>query len=169
MNRLYSIALFAIGLMCMVAAFLTPRAESAAPAAAPHAAAKLVKAETDALLLRRDGSGQFHVDANVNNGQVTFLVDSGADMVALTEDQAAELGITPSPDEFKPAMQTASGVGYGAEVKLDDVEIAGTTLHNVDAIVVRGLSVNLLGQSVLRQLGSVELKGDTMVIRPTSQ
>jgi aspartyl protease family protein len=169
MNRLYGIALFAIGLMCMVAAFLAPRAESAAPAAAPHAAAKVAKAETDALLLRRDGSGQFHVDANVNNGQVTFLVDTGADMVALTEDQAAELGITPAPDEFKPAMQTASGVGYGAEVKLDDVEIAGTTLHNVDAMVVRGLSVNLLGQSVLRQLGSVELKGDTMVIRPTSQ
>ena len=36
----------------------------------------------------------------------------------------------------------------------------------VDAVVMDGLSVNLLGQSALSQLGSVELRGDTMVIRP---
>ncbi len=166
MNRLYATALFAVGLMCMVAAFLAPRAESAAPAATPHAARKVAKGDTDALLLRRDGSGQFHVDASVNNGSVNFLVDTGADMVALTEDQAAELGITPAPDEFQPTMQTASGVGYGAPVTIDELEIGGTTLRNVDAVVVRDLSVNLLGQSVLRRMGSVELKGDTMVIRP---
>ena len=62
-------------------------------------------------------------------------------------------------------MQTASGVGYGAPVTLDEIEVAGMTLRNVDAVVVQGLSVNLLGQSVLRKLGGVELKGDSMVIR----
>lgn len=62
-------------------------------------------------------------------------------------------------------MQTASGVGYGAPVTLDEVEVAGQRLQGVDAVVVRGLATNLLGQSVLRQLGSVELKGDKMVIR----
>jgi len=167
MTRLYGIALFAIGVMCMAAAFLAPRAADApvAPAPAAHRAAK---GDSDALMLRRDGSGQFHIDATVNNGSVNFLVDTGADMVALTEDQAAELGISPASEDFEPAMQTASGTGYGAPVVLDELEVAGTTLRNVDAVVVRGLGVNLLGQSVLRKLGSVELKGDTMVIRPTS-
>ena len=38
-------------------------------------------------------------------------------------------------------------------------------LTQVPAVVVRGLGVNLLGQSVLGKLGKVELQGDEMVIR----
>ena len=63
-------------------------------------------------------------------------------------------------------MQTASGVGYGAPITLDEIEIAGQKLHDVDAVVVKDLGTNLLGQSALRRLGSVELKGDKMVIKP---
>ena len=37
-------------------------------------------------------------------------------------------------------------------------------VRNVDAVVVEGLPTNLLGQSVLRRLGKVELSGDRMVI-----
>ena len=116
------------------------------------------------MLLRRDESGQFHLNASVNGGDVRFLVDTGADMVALTEDTAEELGITVG--EMQPIMQTASGVGYGAQVTLDEVVVAGVTLTNVDAVVAQGLSTNLLGQSVLGKLGSVNLQGDQMVIRP---
>jgi aspartyl protease family protein len=164
MNRLYGIALFAIGAMCMVAAFLAPHG-SDAPTPVATAKHKVAKVETDALMLRRDASGQFHLDATVRGNSVNFLIDTGADMVALTEEEATNLGLDPAPDQFQPVMQTASGVGYGAPIKIDELEVAGTTLHDVDAVVVRGLSVNLLGQSVLRQLGGVELKGDTMVIR----
>ena len=166
MIRLYIIALAAIGLMCLAALFIVPGVHKAAPVAVVSGKPVIkVKAETGALLLRRDRSGQFHLEASVNNNAVNFLVDTGADVLALTEDEAANLNLDLSPDDFQPVMQTASGVGYGAPVKLDEVEVAGTTLRNVDAVVVRGLSVNLLGQSVLRQLGGVELKGDTMVIR----
>jgi len=63
-------------------------------------------------------------------------------------------------------MQTASGVGYGAPVTIDSLEVGGQEFRGVPAVVVEGLTVNLLGQSVLRQLGKVELSGDRMVIRP---
>ena len=165
MTRLYGIVLFAIGAMCMVAAFLAPRAESSAPVAAATSSHKKAAGTSDALMLRRDSSGQFRLDAGVNGNSVNFLVDTGADLVALTEEEAANLNLNVSPDDFQPVMQTASGVGYGAPVTLDEVEVGGTTLRNVNAVVVRDLSVNLLGQSVLRQLGGVELKGDSMVIR----
>lgn len=164
MIRLYIIALAALGLMCLAAVFMVPGANSAAPVAVVSSK-PVIKAETDALMLRRDGSGQFHVDAAVNGNSVNFLVDTGADLVALTEEQAADIGLNLDPDDFQPVMQTASGVGYGAQVTLDEVEIGGASLSNVQAVVVRGLTVNLLGQSVLKQLGAVELKGDTMVIR----
>jgi len=165
MHRLYLIALMAVGTMCLAAMFMVPSGVSEAPVALASAGQPAAKADAEALLLRRDRSGQFHLEGSVNGNTVTFLVDTGADMLALTEDEAANLGLNVSPDDFQPAMQTASGVGYGAPVKLDEVEVAGVTLHDVDAVVVKDLSVNLLGQSVLRQLGGVELKGDKMVIR----
>ena len=166
MNRVPIIALSAVGIMSIAAAFLAPM-PSEAPKA-PVAKAKPAGAEEDRVLtLNRDGSGQFTLRATVNgSSEVEFLVDTGADMLALTVDEAEALGIMPSEEDFQPTMQTASGVGYGAPVTLDEVEIAGQRLHDVEAVVVKDLGTNLLGQSVLRELGSVELKGDKMVIKP---
>ena len=165
MQRLYIFALSAIGAMCLMAAFFAPGSGEAKPEIAV-AAKKVVDADNDALLLQRDGSGQFRLTAGVNGSEVEFLVDTGADMVALTEEEAQALGIVLSPEDFEPMMQTASGVANGATVKLDMLEVAGVPLHDVDAVVVQGLTTNLLGQSVLRQLGGIELKGDKMVIHP---
>ena len=169
MNRLLFIALFAIGVMSVAAALLMPPPEAqkqAGSATAASADAASAIQEDQTLSLTRNSSGQFSIRAAVNSSNdVTFLIDTGADLVALTEAEADALGILPAEEEFQPNMQTASGVGYGAPITLDEVEIAGQRLQGVDAVVVRGLQTNLLGQSVLRQLGSVELKGDRMVIR----
>ena len=50
-------------------------------------------------------------------------------------------------------------------VQLDRFQLGDEEFHNVDAIVLEGLETNLLGQSLLRRLGKVELRGDHMVIR----
>ena len=165
MHRLYIFALSAVGAMSLLAAFLMPGSGTATPEVAASAK-QVTDPESDALLLLRDGSGQFHLTARINNNEVEFLVDTGADMVALTEEEAQGLGIGLSPSDFEPMMQTASGVGYGARVRLDEFEVAGVLLHDVDAVVVQGLTTNLLGQAVLRQLGGIELKGDKMLIHP---
>lgn len=165
MNRVTYIALAAVGIMSLIAAMLAPRAaEAPVLQAAPAKAASVEAAK--ALTLIRDGSGQFTLRADVNGSEVEFLVDTGADVVALTEAEAEALGVLPDESEFLPTMQTASGTGYGAPVTLDEIEIAGQKLHDVDAVVVKDLGTNLLGQSALRRLGSVELKGDKMVIKP---
>ena len=164
MYRLYIIALAAVGAMCLVAVFMVPR-PSAAPVVIVSAKPER-KAGAEALMLRRDSSGQFRLEASVNGVPVEFLVDTGADIVALTEEEAANLNLSVFEGDFQPAMQTASGVGYGAKVRLDEMEVAGERLRDVEAVVVKGLTVNLLGQSALRKLGSVQLKGDSMIIRP---
>lgn len=165
MYRLYIIALAAVGMMGLLAMFMVPRPNAAPVAVASAKPERKGAGETEALLLRRDASGQFHIEASVNGHATEFLVDTGADLVALTEDDAMNLGLNVAEGDFQPVMQTASGVGYGAQVRLDEVEVAGERLREVDAVVVKGLTVNLLGQSVLRQLGSVQLKGDSMIIR----
>ena len=170
MHRFYIILLGSVGAMSLLAAAFSmnrPAGEAAPLAAATTAARGAVPDgwhDTQALTLTRDGSGQFYVNANVNGESVRFLVDTGADMVALTPDEAEALGL--NVGEMQPIMQTAAGVGYGAPVTIDEIEVAGTVLRNVDAVVAQDLPVNLLGQSVLRKLGGVEMKGDRMVLRP---
>jgi aspartyl protease family protein len=117
-------------------------------------------------VLTRDESGQFHLTATVNGHDTRFLVDTGADLVALTPQTARDLALNVRPEDYQPVLRTASGTGMGAVVRLDTLEVQGRRLSVMRAVVAQGLSENLLGQSALRQLGRVELKGDTMVIEP---
>ena len=171
LNRLHIISLSAVGSMSLLAAFIAPHpGKKPVPVAEPSASesAEMVTSDAREMVLKADAAGQFHVESQINGAPVSFLVDTGANMVALTEAQAADLGLMVMPDDFQPNMQTASGVGYGAPVHLDRIEVGGFELRNVDAVVVKDLEINLLGQSVLKELGSVEMKGDTMVLRPKS-
>lgn len=166
---------FLVGAVMVGVVLFTPRPESAAPkalvaetarpakSAAPRASGFALAGEAE--VLTRDETGQFHIDAAIDGQDVRFLVDTGADVVALTLDDADRLGIRVDPSEFRPLTRTASGVGYGTQVTLDRLEVAGAEFHQVPAVVIEGLSVNLLGQDVLRRLGKVELDGDRMVIR----
>jgi aspartyl protease family protein len=125
------------------------------------AAADGVGQETE---IERDGSGQFHLSAQVNGQDAKFLIDTGADSVAFGLEEAERLGIDFDRDSFEPITQTASGIGYGARVQLDQVQVAGQRFDGVDAIIIDGLQTNLLGQSLLSRMGKVELHGDRMVI-----
>ena len=157
----------------LVAGRLPVAAPDAAATGAPGPAATVTAAppapaayDGEAIRIDRDGSGQFHLDVAVNNSPVRVLIDTGADLVALTEDDARKAGVQVSAADYQPILQTASGQGYGAPVKLDRVQIGRAELHDVDAVVVRELAVSLLGQSVLRRIGRVELRGDQIVLEP---
>lgn len=167
MTRLLAIAITAVlgfSLLAMLLAWMSPQAS---PPERPALMAAGVSAQSSdgsgAVAIARDKTGQFRVDGAVNGEDANFLVDTGADVVALTVEEAETLGL--EVGEMQPIMQTASGTGYGAPLTIDEIEVAGTVLHNVEAVVVQDLGVNLLGQSVLRRLGGVEMKGDRMVIR----
>jgi len=122
----------------------------------------------ESTVLERDASGQFHVTAAVNGQDTQFLVDTGADAVALTLADAERAGIRFDPNTFQPILKTASGEGWGTLVQIEQLELGKTELRNVGAVVVKDLGTSLLGQSVLARLGKVELKGDRMVLEPVS-
>lgn len=116
-------------------------------------------------IVRRDDAGRFLIAAEVNGQGTAFLVDTGADTVALTVDEADRLGLGVDPSAFQPIAESASGTAYGTTVTLDSLSVAGAEFHDVRAMVIDGLGQNLLGQSVLRRLGRIELHEDRMEIR----
>lgn len=163
MNRVTYIALAAVGIMSLIAAMFAPRPGDAP--ARPVAAANTKSIDVGkALTLSRDGSGQFTLRVDVNGSEVEFLVDTGADVVALTIETAEAARLPVDPASFEPMMQTASGTGNGARYMVDEFRVAGREFRDVEVVVLEGLQTNLLGQSMLKKLGRVELKGDRMVI-----
>ena len=118
------------------------------------------------IAIDRDGNGQFKLDAMVNDQPLRMVVDTGADTLALGEADARTIGIDPDPSRYTAMVTTASGTAHAAHVRIDRLEVAGHDLGAVDALVVRGLTTSLLGLSVLRKVGTVQLSGDRMIIGP---
>jgi aspartyl protease family protein len=113
--------------------------------------------------LTRDFDGHFYVNAQVNGAQVRFMVDTGASIVALTPADAQRAGIA-RPSE----RTTARGAGGTIEVMpvmIDRIAIGPLEARDVRGAVVEEVGVSLLGQSFLEEVGSVEIRGDTMVLR----
>ncbi|MDP5277629.1 TIGR02281 family clan AA aspartic protease [Sphingomonas sp. DG1-23] len=145
-----------IGLMAPVKrpSVPVPAAAAAEPADIPE--------ET---VIRPDGRGHFFAFAQVDGETVRFVVDTGADMVALTLDDARRAGIKFDPEKFDVVARGASGDVYGERVVIDDIVLDGKRVRDVHAAVVEDLDVSLLGQTYLRKLRSVHLTGDEMRLR----
>lgn len=113
--------------------------------------------------LRRGPDGHFYADAQVNGTNIRFMVDTGASVVVLRAEDAQRAGIQ-LPAERSMAM----GVGGPIEVipvMLDRVAVGGIEARSVQAAVAEELPVSLLGQSYLQRVGTVEIRGDVMVLR----
>jgi aspartyl protease family protein len=116
--------------------------------------------------VEKDKRGHFQVRAYVDGRDLSFMVDTGASVVALTERAAAQIGVRPMPSEFSINVSTANGAVRAARAKLRRVEIGGLYVDDVEALVLpdKALSENLLGLSFLSRLKRYEFAGSTLVL-----
>ncbi len=164
--------LFWTGAVLVGAALIAPNLTRVAPSSAP-APVKSAPSAPPAVQagnglagheLLRSGDGHFYADAQVNGARIHFLVDTGASAVALTRADAQRAGIA-------LGSERARAVGAGGEIEVVPVTIDRIALGPLaatgvrGAVVAEGLPVSLLGQSFLSQVGSVEIRGDRMVLR----
>lgn len=110
--------------------------------------------------------GQYWANARVDNGVVNFLIDTGANAVALTPEDAVRAGIRLNDLNYNIPISTAGGQNVAAEVTIKSISIGPVTLRNVRAIVVpEGLSTSLLGMTFLGQLQKVEATPHALILR----
>lgn len=138
-----------------------------AAAEARYAAAKEDKSMSSGgeMVLDRNGDGHFYATAQVDGRDCHMLVDTGASVVALTGNDARDMGLDWDPNALAPVARGASGPVMGVPVMLDDISVGDFEAHNVPAIIVpQGLPVSLLGQSFLSRVPKVEIADDTLTL-----
>jgi aspartyl protease family protein len=117
------------------------------------------------ITLDRSDDGHFYADAAVNGTTIRFMVDTGASGVALSAEDAAQVGLPFNPGEFSSIGHGASGEVRGKMVTLGEVRLGDKSVQNVSGAILEGSRLSLLGQSFLGQMGTIEISGDRMVIR----
>jgi aspartyl protease family protein len=171
MSPRYLIFLFAAAVL---AGWFIPARQSPDTAPAPELAqTDLLQADDEgtlaepeqanAVILARQPDGHFYTQANVNGGDVRFLVDTGASGIALTGADADALGIVWDDSDLEMVGRGASGDVYGKQVMLKSIQIGGVMVRDLPAAVIpEGLDVSLLGQSFLSKVGSVNIRENQM-------
>jgi aspartyl protease family protein len=168
MERLYLIFIVAGALL---ASFLSrgpvidPAARVAQAPAARDAVPPARGNANDGLTLTREEDGHFYANVDVNGTTLRMLVDTGASTVALSPDDARLAGIATSIGMNEVIGEGANGAVHGDMVTIDRVTLGSATVERVPAAVLQSGTQSLLGQTVLRQFASVEIRGDSMVLR----
>jgi len=101
-----------------------------------------------------DGMGMYTVTGSINGFPLTFLVDTGATLVAMNEGQARRLGLDYKLTGIEGITSTASGTARAWYIRVKSVKVGEIELHNVQAAVLQGNSPShvLLGNSFLNRL-----------------
>ncbi len=124
----------------------------------------LVVSSTGELSIPRARDGHFYVQGHVEGRPVTFLVDTGASLVVVSETFAREAGLAAGrPTTFRTASGELKGrIVSGLTVSAGPASISGARVGV--GLAGPDTSIALLGQSFLSRF-EVVLSGDTMTLR----
>ncbi|MFT4520905.1 MAG: aspartyl protease family protein [Halioglobus sp.] len=112
------------------------------------------------VTIPKDAQQQYQTSAMIDGVQVLVLVDTGANVVAMSSSRADKLGVS-YKGGTRTAVETASGVAPAYSVTLSSVNVGGIQVNNVPALVVKGdyPRTVLLGMSFLRHVKLEEHRG----------
>jgi aspartyl protease family protein len=133
--------------------------------------AELVPAEgqqTDpqSIVFPLSQDGHFHVNANVDGHDITFLVDTGASDIVLTPDDARAIGLDPDNLNYTNPAMTANGTVMGAPVQINRLQVGPIEVMEIPATVNRApMPVSLLGMEFLRRLRSWSVEDGRLTLK----
>jgi aspartyl protease family protein len=118
-------------------------------------------------MLVADPAGHFLLTSTVDGVGVRMVVDTGASIVSLSQEDAHRAGFNLEPSKFTAKVLTANGVILAAPVMLKEIAIGDISVRNVAAVVMpkQALPISLLGMSFLSRLSSYEVTGSKLILR----
>ncbi len=120
-----------------------------------------------ATALKAGQNGHFIVKAEINGRNVKVMVDTGASAVALSYEDARDIGLHPGNLDYNIPVSTANGVVKAAGVNLDKVEIDGVRVSDVQGLVMPdgAMRGSLLGMSFLSKLKSFKVEDGVLYLK----
>ena len=152
--------------MAQMADKLTPASASTSSVKQTAMVATPAQAGLRSLNIPRDPRGHFQTDGRIDGQRITFMVDTGASVVALNESSAARFGLRPTPGQYTANVSTANGTVKAARTRIEMLDVGGLIVRDVDAMVLpdAALSENLLGLSFLSKLKRFEYANGKLVL-----
>ncbi len=113
--------------------------------------------------LQRNHYGHYVLNGEINQQEVTFLIDTGATTTSIPEDISDRLGLRKG---LSMQVETANGTATAYSTRLDSLSIGLIKFNNVLASINPGFEGDeiLLGMNILKNLELVQ-RGETMIIR----
>jgi aspartyl protease family protein len=178
LGRVIFLTIVGLALALLGSSYLLDRLPAPAPASAAGATGG-VAAEAPApeppqrqlsgyreALLEADQHGQYAAGVLINGVPVRMLIDTGATEVCVSASTARRLGLVRSGGR-KRLIQTANGQSTADPTILRSLSLAGLYMNDIEALILapEAGEVNLLGESFLKRLVSVEQRNGTLVLR----
>jgi aspartyl protease family protein len=113
----------------------------------------------------RGFDGHYRLTLDINGTPVSFIVDTGASQVVLSQGDAARIGLDPAGLFYSRSANTANGVVRTAPILLDQVAIEGIMDRRVPAVVNGGeMDTSLLGMTYLGLYDRIEITNGELVL-----
>ena len=120
---------------------------------------------TGEMQIPRGFDGHYHVTLGVNGTPLSFVVDTGASDIVLSQEDARRVGIDPDGLAYLGRARTANGTVPLARVRLDTVALGKEVERGVPASVNGGeMTGSLLGMSYLSQFGRISIENDILTL-----
>lgn len=118
------------------------------------------------IVIPRSRDGHFYVAGSIGGKPVSFMVDTGASLVAVSRTVAAGIGL---PGGNATTVTTAGGRIAAEEVAGQRIVIGGIVINEARVLVLPGAAPEaLLGQNVLRHM-EVSQSAERMILRAKPQ
>jgi aspartyl protease family protein len=160
LGRAMVVGAWVIGLALMVALFQGVLDRQRNPN--PDPASSIAGGAAEVVLLQ-NRAGHYVASGRLNGRPVTFLLDTGATEVAVSQALAEDLGLDRGPAVL---TQTANGTVTAWRTRLQRVDLGAIRMRDVRAVVLPGLPRDevLLGMSFLKRLELVQ-QGQRLTLR----
>lgn len=132
----------------------------------PGTAIEIAGSDGQQFMVMRGNDEHFRIDGSINNEPVSFIVDTGASIVAMDTAMAEDIGIDTASLDYSIRVMTANGVARAAPIYLDTVRVGDIVRHDVEAAITEGdgLGMTLLGMSFLNTLTSFDFRGERLIL-----
>jgi len=115
------------------------------------------------LVLQANRQGQYIANGTINNTNVVFLLDTGANDVSVPAHIAKKIGLKRGQQVH---FETANGSAIGYRTQLKTIKLGDIELNNISASINPNVTFDeiLLGMSFLKHLELMQ-KNKTMTLR----